>query len=226
MPMNISLFIETFTKFWAAFQHGNILPLGNWNYFFLFFFVIIQGPLVKLLSGAAVSTTYLNFYAVILVSICASLSADIGWYYLGRLGKFPRLFRRNAVQRKKTIDTLQNAMHKHYFKVLLLGKLSLGLAIPSILAAGISKVSWRKWVPVVLLGEVLYTVMLVLIGFYAAESISHANQTIKLIGLILTGIFLLILVIYLPYTIRKTLVDDHSEIDRLSRHNQNSPKRL
>jgi len=213
MTTYINLFIETFPKFWHALQHGNILPLGYWNYFFLFIFVIIQGPLVKLLSGAVASTTNLNLFMVMLVSIVASMTADIGWYYLGRLGKFQSGRHRNT-RRKKIAYMLQNAMRQHYFKVLVLGKISLGLAIPSIVAAGLAKVSWRKWLPAVFLGEFLYTIMLIMIGYYAAESLNQANQTIKYIGLTITGIFLLFLVIYLPVSIRKSLMKEHSQLDQ------------
>jgi len=212
MTTYINLFIETFPKFWNALQHGNVLPLGYWNYFFLFIFVIIQGPLVKLLSGAVASTTNLNLYLVILVSILASMTADIGWYYLGRLGKLQKRKSKHT-KRKQIAYLLQNAMHEHYFKVLVLGKISLGLAIPSMVAAGVVRISWRKWLPAVFVGEFLYTIMLILTGYFAAESLNHANQTIRFIGLAITGIFLLVLVIYLPYSIRKTLVKENPQLD-------------
>lgn len=204
----ISILFETFERFWNALQHGTVLPLGNWNYILLFIFVIIQGPLVKLLSGAVVSTTYLNLYLVIIVSIFASISADIGWYSIGRMGKFQRYFRRNTAKRQKMVEALQSAMHRHYFKVLLLGKLTIGISMPTVLAAGISKISWRKWLPVVVLGEIIYSILFVLVGFFAAESISHADKTIKLVGFIFTGIFLVILIIYLPNLLRKTLKEE------------------
>ena len=206
----LNLIIHTLSRFWAMLQQGDVLPLGYWNYLLLFIFVIIQGPTVKLLSGAVVSTTQLRLMAVISVATLASLCADIGWYYLGRTGKFQRYFRKNTAQRKKILGALQVAMEKHYFKVLILGKFSLGLTIPSILAAGISKLSWRKWFPTILFGEILFTCILVLTGFFAAESIKHADQTIKTIGIATTVIFLLILVVYLPYNIRKTLLEEKS----------------
>ena len=211
MTTYINIFLETFPKFWNALQHGNILPLGYWNYFFLFIFVIIQGPLVKLLSGAVASSTNLNLYLVILVSILASMTADIGWYYLGRLGKIQN--KKSNKKRKQLAYLLQNAMHRHYFKVLVLGKISLGLAIPSMVAAGVVRISWRKWLPAVFVGEFLYTIMLILTGYFAAESLNHANQTIRFIGLAITGIFILVLVIYLPYSIRKSLEKENSQLD-------------
>lgn len=212
MTTYINLFFETIPKFWNALQHGNILPLGYWNYFFLFIFVIIQGPLVKLLSGAVASTTNLNIFLIFLVSMVASMTADIGWYYLGRLGKLPGRKTKNY-QRKKLASLLQNAMHQHYFKVLILGKISLGLAIPAMVAAGMVRITWRKWLPAVFVGEFLYTILLIMTGYFAAESLNHANQAIRIIGLSITGIFLLFLMIYLPYYIRKELLKEEPQFD-------------
>lgn len=206
--------LDIFSEFWTALQQGNVLPLGNWNYFILFVLVIIQGPLVKLLSGAMVSTTYLNLFGVMLVSILASLSADTWWYFVGRKGKFEHYFRRKSEQRKKVVMALQVAMQKHYFKVLLLGKLGLGLALPSVLTAGFSQIPWRKWFPAVLLGELIYSSALVLTGFYASESLNQSNQTIRIVGIAFTAIFILVLIFYLPYTIRKSITNDPKILDR------------
>lgn len=209
-----SLVIDTFSRFWTALQHGQVLPLGNWNYLLLFVFVIIQGPLVKLLSGMISSTSYLNLYMVMMVAILASLSADVWWYSIGRSGNLRHYLRRKSTRRKKMVDLMQGAIHRHYVKVLLLGKFSVGMAIPTILAAGISQVPWRKWFPIVLLGEVIYTSILVLLGFYARESIRHANASIRLVGIVSTTIIVLFFVFYLPHIIRKIIAEDSEPTDR------------
>lgn len=208
MPNYLDLILNTLSQFWLELQHGNVLPIGNWNYIILFILVIIQGPVVKLLSGAVVSNTYLNLFIVILVSIMASLVADSWWYFVGQKGNFEQFFRRKSAKSNRIVQLLLDAMQTHYFKVLLLGKLSMGLALPSIISAGISKIPWRKWFPAVLLGEVIFSSALVLTGFFAAESIGQANQTIKLVGIILTVVLILVLFIYLPRTIRKTLLGE------------------
>ena len=210
----LNLIFNTFSRFWTALEHGHVLPVGNWNYVILFFFVIIQGPLVKLLSGAIVSTTYLNLYGVMVVAILASLSADLWWYSLGSKGKLETYFHKKNTKRKKMIEALENVMQTHYFKVLLLGKLSLGMAIPTVIAAGVSHIPWRKWFPVVFMGEIIYTIMLVLVGFYASESITHTNQTIRYIGIAITAILIIILIFYLPYNIRKTITKDTQNLDQ------------
>ncbi len=198
---------ELFASFWQALQHGAVLPLGNWNYLILFVFVIMQGPLVKLLGGALVANTFMNLFTVILVSILASLTADVIWFRIGRLGNPQRFLKRRSAKQKKVFEKLQIGMNRHCFKVLLLGKFATGMTVPAMIAAGVSKIPWRRWVPAVLLGEIIYTSTVVTLGFFAAESVKQVDQTLQAVGIGVTAIILLVLVIYLPRTLKKILED-------------------
>lgn len=197
-----------FGRFWIDLQHGSVPALGNWNYLLLFVFVIIQGPLVKLLSGAVAQTRYLDLTLVLFVSITASMCADYFWYTIGKVGKVQRYFGKRSSKKKEMVEMLESAMHKHYVQVMLLGKLSLGIAAPTMLASGILKLPWRRWWPVALLGESLFTILMVLIGYFTAASITHMDHTLRVVGLTISGVCLAILVIWLPINLRKTVLKD------------------
>lgn len=201
--------IDLFARFWHALQHGAALPLGNWNYLLLFVFVIIQGTLVKLMAGAVVADHFLNLYLVIVVSISASLIADIIWFRVGSVGNIQRVFKRRSPKQRKTIEVLQKGMQQHYFKILFIGKMSAGLAIPANLAAGMSKISWRRWLPPILLGEGIYTSMLILIGFFARNSLKQVNETLQIAGVGVSIIILLFLLIFLPLKLKNTITEDY-----------------
>ncbi len=209
LPLHLTSLLELFTRFWYALEHGQALPVGYWNYLFLMVFVIMQGPLTKLLGGAAASGHLLNLYMVFLISFTASLMADFFWYNVGRTGRLQNYLKKRPGNRKKMVERLQRSMHKHYAKVLLMGKLSLGMAVPALLAAGISKLPWRRWLPVVILGEGLFTSMMVLIGYFAAGSIAQVDQTLRIVGLGFTAIWLLGLVVLLPVVIKKLLLKEN-----------------
>ena len=204
--------LDLLTQFWNALQHGTLLPLGNWNYLILYVFVIIQGPLVKLLSGALVSNTFMNLFNVILVSVIASLTADVAWFRVGRSGNIQRFLRRKPPKQRKLIEKLQTGMQKHYFKILLLGKMSVGMTAPSMVAAGASKIPWRKWFPAVLVGEILFTTTIVTLGYFAAESLEQVNRTLQAVGIGISALALLFLAIYLPHTLRKIINDSSPSI--------------
>lgn len=206
--------LELFGSFWNALQHGSALPLGDWNYLFLFVFVIIQGTLVKLMAGAVVADQFLNLYLVIVVSICASLVADIIWFRVGSAGNIQRVFKRRSPKQRKTIEILQKGMRQHYFKILFIGKMSAGLAIPATLAAGMSKIPLRRWLPPIMLGEGIFTSTLILIGFFATSSLKKVDGALQIAGIGVSILALLVLLIYLPLKVKNTITEEftHSEV--------------
>jgi membrane protein DedA with SNARE-associated domain len=211
MIAEASTLIDIFTRFWHALQHGAVLPMGNWNYLLLFIFVVIQGTVVKLMTGAVVADIFLNFYMVLVVSICASLVADIIWFRVGTTGNLERVLNKRPPKQRKTIQLLQKEMRRHYFKIILIGKFSAGLTIPTNLAAGMSKLSWRRWLPTVMLGEVIYTTLLLLLGFFAASSIKQVDETLQFAGIGVTVLILLFLFVYLPIKLKKILREDNKQ---------------
>lgn len=208
MIAQASSLIDLLNNFWHALQHGAVLPLGNWNYLLLFIFVIIQGTLVKLMSGAVVADSFLNMYLVLIVSISASLIADIIWFRLGSAGNLQRVLSKRTSKQRKMIDVLQKGMRRHYFKIIFIGKMSAGLAIPANLAAGMSKVSWRRWLPAVMLGEVIYTTLLIMIGFFAATSIKQVDKTLQIAGIGVSVLILGFLLIYLPIKLKNMITKE------------------
>jgi membrane protein DedA with SNARE-associated domain len=92
-------------------------------------------------------------------------------------------------------------MHKHAPKILFFAKLSAGFMIPSLLAAGISKVPFRKWLPVLLIGELIWTGTLFFIGYHGTQMLSNITRGIEYVFLGLSLAFMFIMI----YLIRRTL---------------------
>ena len=69
------------------------------------------------------------------------------WYKVGLLGKLDRYYRKKKGKRKVLVELFQKGMKKHYVQILLLGKLSLGLAIPAVIAAGLCRDRMAALVP-------------------------------------------------------------------------------
>jgi membrane protein DedA with SNARE-associated domain len=204
--------ISTFLReYWIALQTGQVPPLGAWNYLVLMLFVILQGPSVALLSGVGVSAGIFNPFLAAAASIIGSLLADIFWYQIGLLGKLDRYYTQHKTKRQKLIELFYKGMKKHYLKVLLLGKLSIGLAIPAVISAGLCRIKWRRWFPVVITGEVIFTVVMITLGYFATESITHVDALVKTVGITITAICLVILIIVIPLEIQKLLSKENDQ---------------
>jgi membrane protein DedA with SNARE-associated domain len=202
-----------FGQYWSALQTGQMPPLGYWNYLILMVFVIMQGPTVALLSGAGVSAGLLNPYLAGLASIVGSLIADVFWYKLGLLGKLERYYKQRKNKRQKLVELFYKAMQEHYLKVLILGKLSIGLAIPAVISAGLCRIKWRRWFPVVIIGELAFTFVMMVLGYFTVESLKHADALVKTVGITMTVICLVILMFVIPIEMRKLLSREGAEIE-------------
>jgi membrane protein DedA with SNARE-associated domain len=183
--------IDLLQEIWSDFQRGQLPQLGPWNYLLLSVLMIWQGPIASLFGGAAASAGLLKPGLVFVVGVAGNLTADIVWYSVGRKGNVERLFERGKLGvHRGRFQKLRNGMRLHGTKALLMAKLSFGLAVPTLVAAGVSGVSWRKWFPIVFIGETIFTGTLVIIGYFATEAIKQVEQGLHLFLAIMTLLFI------------------------------------
>jgi membrane protein DedA with SNARE-associated domain len=180
--------------FWTNLQAGQLPQLGIWSYLILSFLVLIEGPIATLLGAAAASAGLLRPSLVFIFAASGNLTADILWYSLGYLGKVEWLLHYGSRigVRRSHLDGLQNEISKHAVKFLLIAKLTAGFVIPTLIAAGLAKIPWRRWFPVVLSGEMLWTGSLVLLGYYATEAIKQIEKGVQYLALAATALFIVI----------------------------------
>lgn len=178
--------------------YNQIQPLNNWFYILLAFLVAVEGPLATLAAAVASSAGYLDPKLVFLSASSGNLSADILWYSLGYLGKIEWVGRYGAWFgiKEKTILRLQQGVHDHVGKLLFVAKLTLGLVVPTLIAAGLARVPWRRWVGVLLFAESIWTGCLVLAGYYYGEYVLSIENGIKWLSLGSTIILIVGLGIY------------------------------
>lgn len=200
--------METITglvrQYWAALQSGGLPDLGSWNYILLSILIVVQGPLATLLGGAAAATGLLRPSFVFVAGVVGNLTADVLWYSTGYLGRFSwamRLGERLGFH-PAHMDRLKYGMRRHATKILLLAKISAGLAVPALFIAGLTRLQWRRWFPVVFLGETLWTGTLVLVGFLATETIFQVERGVKIVAMLFSAVVLLAILYFLPRAIR------------------------
>jgi membrane-associated protein len=180
--------LETVVKilqdFWTGLIVGQIQQLGNWNYVFLALMTLVEGPLVTLLGAMAASSGLLKPEWVFVAAATGNLCADAMWYSLGYLGKTEWLLRHG--QRlgisEAHILRLEEGMQKHARKILLIAKLTLSFAIPALIAAGLARVPWRRWVSIIVMGEIIWTGTLVLIGYHLTLSLRRMEVGLQIVA--------------------------------------------
>jgi membrane protein DedA with SNARE-associated domain len=188
--------IEFLQTFWLLLQQGHLPEVGRWNYILLAILVAVEGPIATLLGAAAASAGLMRSWAVFVAAATGNLTADTLWYLLGYYGKIDTALRlgRWAGLKRSHLDRLTSAMQKHALKILFFAKLTAGFMIPSLIATGLARIPWKRWFPLVFLGELIWTGSLLIIGYYTTEAIKSVAQGIAVIVTAASVLFLVVVV--------------------------------
>jgi membrane protein DedA with SNARE-associated domain len=157
-----------------------------WHYLLIFLGAVVEGPGVTLAAAALAGSGILDPYLVFLTAGAGNLSADLGWYMLGFLGRFesslswfPPLKRLEP-----QIARVKTRMNQHAVKMLLISKLFLGIgSIPTLITAGIARVAWWRVVTVQMVGEMIWTGSLVLIGVFLGQYVARLERILQIAGI-------------------------------------------
>ncbi len=191
--------MEFLTNIWAYIAAGTIPLLGFWSYVIVAILVALEGPSITIMAALLAATGALDPILVLIVASMGNLCADIGWYLLGYFGRFDRLQRRISWlhQHEKQIKRLEIEMNRHALKILLVAKLTLSMSIAALIAAGMVRIPFRRWFPIVFLAEFIWTGSLVFIGYQLGESVTQLEkgmQVLTVIGIVIFVSFIIWLI--------------------------------
>ncbi|MFN8439697.1 MAG: VTT domain-containing protein [Caldilineaceae bacterium] len=180
-----------------------------WQYLLIYLLVAVEGAGVTLAAAALAGTGMLTPLWVFLAAGTGNLTGDFCWYLLGYFGQFDRLLRwfPRFAKFQPQIDQFRMQVNQHAPKMLFIAKLSLGvMSIPTLVAAGMARVPLWRVAPVQILGEILWTGGLVLIGVYLGQYVTQFERGLQ-IASIAVGAILLLVVLWL---LRKWLSSNES----------------
>ncbi len=178
-------------------RSGHLPELGFWTYIILGLLVLVEGPIATLLGAAAASAGLMRPWGVFAAAAIGNLTADTLWYSLGYMGKNKWIsqFGQRFGIRESLIKHLEQQMIAHATRVLFLAKLTLSFVIPSLIAAGLLRIPWRRWFPALIVAETLWTGSLVLIGYYTTEAIKRVEQWVEYAALSISVVFVVIVIV-------------------------------
>ncbi len=181
----------------AALRSGHIPELGYWTYAVLFAMVAVEGTFAILLGAAAASAGLMRPLPVFFTAAAGNLTADCLWYLLGYLGKTEWIyhFGRRLGVRPELIERLKHSLTKHATKVMFLAKVTSSFVIPALVTAGLLRIPFKRWFPYFIISETLWTGSLVLIGYYATESIKRVEQGLQVVFLIIPLVFVVFMLV-------------------------------
>ena len=208
-------FLHALRGFFQNLQFGVLPALDGWNYVLLAILVAVEGPVTTLLGAAAASSGVLQPKLVFLSASLGNLTADFLWYTLGYMGKIEWLERYGGWMgiRQEILDRLKRMMVRHGTKILLVAKLTAGFIIPSLIAAGLARLPFRRWLPVIAVGEMIWTGSLVLIGYYTTVAIYRFAHDLEYIMVAASIIFLVVIIALIHKVIHPEFDEDEANND-------------
>ena len=155
-----------------GFQTGQMPDLGTWSYVLVGGFIMLQGRVSALLGGAVAAAGYMNLGLIIMVALVARVIVDVFWYRVGATGYIDRIGGRFGAY-ERVAERVHEGIHARPVRFVVMAKITNGLAVPAVVAAGSAGLPMRRWLPFSFVIEILYTVPLLFAGYFATDALSQ-----------------------------------------------------
>lgn len=171
-------------------QHVLVL-LENYKYLLIFPIMIVEGPIITVISGFLVYLGFLNGFVVFPLLVLGDLIGDVLHYVIGKYGGNSKWFKKLSdffgynESREKVIE---GHFEKHTGKTLLLAKISHGVGGFIQIVAGIAKVDISDFIWFSFLGTLPKTLVLFIVGYYLGSSYEKIDTYFDNVALITFGI--------------------------------------
>jgi len=189
------------------FSFDQAIPwLTSYKYVALFPLAVIEGPIITVIAGFFSSLGFINFFLAYLIIVTGDLAGDILHYVLGRFGgrEFIDRWGRYLGVGKQQIESIEKQFTKRGSKLLFIGKMSHGVGGAFLVAAGIIKMPFDKFMLSNLLATLVKSMILLLIGFYFGQAYATIGSYLEKITVIVAGAAVILLLVYIFYFRKKT----------------------
>jgi len=168
------------------------------EYLYLFPIALVEGPVVTIVAGFLCSVgvfTLITTYAVITI---ADVLSDIFYYLIGYYSEkgIIRKYGHYVGLGSERIEKLRTHFEKHAGKTIIIGKFAYTIGTAVLIASGVAKTPFWKFLFYDLVASLPKSLLLLLIGYYAGESYMRVIYYFNYTGLISLFAFIVILIGY------------------------------
>jgi membrane protein DedA with SNARE-associated domain len=156
--------------------------------------VVIEGPILMVASGFLVLSGVFGLVPAFLVILAGDLLGDVIWYYIGYffaepfLRKYGKFFKITPERFEKA----KSLFHENHVKILLISKITIaaGMALATLMAAGASHISFKKYMFLNFIGEIALVSILMSIGYFFGQMYVSISGVMKIY--LIVGAFVII----------------------------------
>jgi len=178
--------------------YNSLTLAGQFKYLLVFLGVIIEGPFVMIASGFLLHLKVFSITPLFLSLVLGDLIADVGWYYVGYfiLEPFLRKHGHFLSVTPELFEKAKNLFARYHIKILLISKITLGvgIALATLLAAGATKVSFRTYLILNAIGEIVLVAVLLVIGYFFGEVYDSIAKDFKIVFIVAAAVISILVI--------------------------------
>lgn len=175
--------------------------LRSYGYWLMLPLMIIEGPVVTIIAAMLASLGAFNVFAVLFLSMLGDMIGDILLYgagYKWGMG-FVKGFGSKMGITEKVVLKMENYFKKHGGKTIFAVKSTTGLCWATFVAAGIVKMDFKKFVRYSFLGGIVWSGLLVSMGYFYGYLWKEIKQYISWAGWIIAGVAIISFIVITLY---------------------------
>ena len=187
--------------------------LKHYGYFAMLPLMIIEGPVVTIISAMLASLGAFSWPIVLIISITGDMIGDVLFYWLGyRFGmKFVNNVGKYIGITERLVLRMEKYFQNHGGKTIFAVKSTTGLCWTTFVAAGIVKMDLKKFIQYSFLGGIVWSSFLVAMGYFYGYLWRSIKQYIGWIGWIIFGVAIIsfmVITVYKNFKARKFLEEE------------------
>lgn len=151
----------------------------QYKYAIIFPIATVEGPIITMVSGFLISLGILSFIPTLLVVFAGDLISDSFYFWLGSRG-------RRFVERIKflhispaRLEKVEQHFEKYPGKTFVVSKASYGVGSLFLIAAGVSKMTYQKFLEYITPLNAIRSTALLLIGYYLGRAVRHSGTYLE-----------------------------------------------
>ncbi len=192
--------------------HWFIHHAGHWHYAWFAVLVFVEGPTTTIAGAVLAASGILNPWKVFATAVISNLAADAFWFQVGQWVRARGHWMEKVEKRYPLVRPLERKLRERAVAFLLFAKFTLS-GVPALIAAGIARVSWRKLLGAVLLGEIAWIAFLTAMGYVLWDKVAYLALGFRVAALVGFLIFAYVVVRVARKAMGEMLTDEHPPRD-------------
>lgn len=176
-----------------------LIHFASVHHYVVYFIVIIlagiEGPIFSMIFGVLIKLGYFTFWPAYISLMLGDLFGDTIWYHVGRRygHGFIKRFGKYVSVTEENVEKMASIFHKHKYTILFASKISngLGLSIVTLLAAGMTRISFTKYLITNMTGQFIWSGLLIGVGYFFSNLYLQVDTWMGRISIVVSFVVLI-----------------------------------